>query len=125
MSILENNSFELRNFDTCIFSNHRPASHMDVDFDDDDLDRLETDATFSAGFGSDIVRGFRKVMQRVRAAHDERDLYAIRGLRFEKLDGVRSHQHSLRINDQWRVIVELRGKGSQKRVGIVGIKDYH
>jgi toxin HigB-1 len=98
---------------------------MDADFDSDDLDRLETDPAFTGGFGPEIVRGFRKAMQAIRAAHDERDLYALRGLRFEKLKGNRSHQHSLRINQQWRLVVELRGAGKQKRVGIVGIEDYH
>ncbi len=98
---------------------------MEVAFDDDDLDRLETDPKFSAGHGPGVDRGFRKVMQAIRAASDERDLYASRGLRFKKLEGNRSHQHSLRINKQWRLIVESRGEGQQKRIGIVGIEDYH
>lgn len=98
---------------------------MEVAFDDPELDRLETDAKFSAGYGPEIVRGFRKAMQAIRAAADERDLYSLRGLRFEKLGGARKHQHSLRINKQWRLIVELRGVGQQKRIGVVGIEDYH
>ncbi len=98
---------------------------MEVDFDADDLDRLETERTFTGGFGPEIVSGFRKVMQAIRAATDERDLRASRGLRFEKLDGKRKHQHSLRINKQWRLIIEIRGEAPQKRIGIVGIEDYH
>ena len=98
---------------------------MEVEFDDPDLDRLEVDATFDAGFAPAIVRGFRKVMQAIRAAPDERDLYRLKGLRFEKLKGKRRHQHSLRINDQWRLIVELRGEAPAKRVGVVEITDYH
>src|SRR5215212_8205731 len=98
---------------------------MEVEFDDPDLDRLEVDATFDAGVGPAVVRGYRKVMQVIRAASDERDLYRLKGLRFEKLKGRRKHQHSLRINDQWRLIVELRGEGSDKRVGVVEIADYH
>jgi proteic killer suppression protein len=98
---------------------------MVVEFDDPDLDRLEVDASFDAGFAPEIVRGFRKVMQVIRAAPDERDLYRLKGLRFEKLKGKRQHQHSLRINGQWRLIVELRGAGSDKRVGVVEIADYH
>ena len=98
---------------------------MRVEFDDDDLDRLETDPDFTAGHGTEIVRGFRKVMQSIRAAPDERTLYALRGLAFEKLKGKRKHQHSLRINKQWRLIVELRSKGPDKRIAIVAIEDYH
>jgi proteic killer suppression protein len=96
-----------------------------VEFDDPDLDRLEVDAAFDAAFAPAIVRGYRKAMQVIRAAADERDLYRLKGLRFEKLKGKRKHQHSLRINDQWRLIVELRGEGGDKRVGVVEIADYH
>lgn len=98
---------------------------MQVEFDDSHLDRLETDPAFTAGFGLEVVRGYRKVLQSVRAASDERTLYALRGLAFEKLKGSRKHQHSLRINKQWRVIAELRGSGVNKRVAIVAIEDYH
>ncbi len=64
-------------------------------------------------------------MQAIRAAVDERDLYALRGLRFERLKGDRSHQCSLRINKQWRLVVELRGDAPKKRVAVVAIEDYH
>ena len=73
---------------------------MEVEFADTDLDRLEVDPKFTGGFAPAIVRGFRKAMQVIRAAVDERDLHAMRGLRFEKLKGARSHQYSVRINDQ-------------------------
>jgi proteic killer suppression protein len=98
---------------------------MRVEFDDPALDRLETDEDFAAGFSPEVVRGFRKVMQAIRAAPDERTLYALRGLRFEKLKGKRRHQCSLRVNKQWRVIAELRAKGPEKHIAIVAVEDYH
>ena len=98
---------------------------MQVDFDDASLDRLETDPDFTPVYSAEIVRGYRKVMQAIRAAPDERTLGALRGLRFEKLKGKRKHQHSLRINKQWRLIVELRGRRTERRVAIVAIEDYH
>lgn len=98
---------------------------MDTEFADDDLDRLETDRAFTAGFAPEIVRGFRKVMQAIRAAQDERDLYALKGLRFEKLEGSRSHQRSFRINKQWRLIVELVGTAPNKKLRVIRIEDYH
>lgn len=98
---------------------------MDVTFSQPELDRLETDPAFTGGYGPEIVRGFRKVMWAIRAAHDERDLYGSRGLRFEKLEGKRRHQHSLRINRQWRLIVELHSEQAGKRIKVVGIEDYH
>lgn len=98
---------------------------MEVEFDDPDLDRLYQDPAFTADFSQAVVRGYRKAVQVIVAATDERDIYALRGLRFERLKGQRKHQHSLRINDQWRLVVEVRGEGSKKRIGVVEIVDYH
>jgi proteic killer suppression protein len=98
---------------------------MDVQFDDPDLDRLETDRAFTAGHDDSTVKGFRKAMQVIRAAVDERDIFAMRGLRFEKLKGDRSHQYSLRVTIKWRLIVELEGDAPNKVIRIKGIEDYH
>ena len=93
---------------------------MDVTFKDQSLDRLETDASFSAGLGSVVVKAYRRAMQHIRAAADER-----RSFRFEKLKGDRAGQFSMRLNDQWRLIVELHGEGRNKKVQIIEIVDYH
>jgi proteic killer suppression protein len=98
---------------------------MDVSFEDPSLERLETDAAYSAGFGDAIVKAYRKRMQQIRAATDERTFYAHRSLHFEKLRGQREGQHSMRLNDQWRLIVELRGEAPRKIVHVVEIVDYH
>jgi toxin HigB-1 len=98
---------------------------MDVTFQDQSLDRLETDAGYSAGFGSDVVKAFRKRMQQIRAATDERTFYAHRSLHFEKLKGARQGQFSMRLNDQWRLIVEFRGTAPRKTVHVIEIADYH
>ncbi len=98
---------------------------MEVEFVDDDLDRLETDPEFSAGFAREIVKGFRKAMQLIRAAPDEREFYQLRGLHFEKLEGDRAHQRSMRINKQWRLVLELVGQAPNKAVRVICIEDYH
>ncbi|MFN4349986.1 MAG: type II toxin-antitoxin system RelE/ParE family toxin [Hylemonella sp.] len=98
---------------------------MEVEFDDDDLDRLETDARFTAGLSQEIVRALRKRMQQIRAFKDERDFQAVRSLCFEKLKGSREGQHSIRLNLQWRLILEIRGDHPCKIIGIVEIVDYH
>jgi proteic killer suppression protein len=98
---------------------------MDVEFDDENLDRLETDASFSAGFSQEVVTAYRKRMQQIRAASDERVFYQLKSLHFERLKGNREGQQSIRLNAQWRLIVQLRGKHPCKVVGIVEIVDYH
>ena len=98
---------------------------MDVAFKDGSLDQLETDASFSAGFGDAVVKDYRKRMQQIRAATDERTFYALRSLHFEKLEGDRKGQFSMRLNDQWRLIVELQREAPKKTVYVIEIVDYH
>ncbi len=82
---------------------------MDVDFKSESLERLYTDPAYSGGFGGDVVKAYRKRVQQICAASDERTFYAQHSLKFEKLHG-RESQYSMRLNDQWRLIMELRGE---------------
>ena len=98
---------------------------MEVEFIDADCDRLEVDGNFSAGLPGAVVSAYRKKLQFIRGAHDERDLYNWRGLNFEALKGDRSHQHSIRLNKQWRLIIEMKGKGVDKVIRIAGIENHY
>lgn len=98
---------------------------MDCSFENGDLEKLETDPAFTAGYSDAVVKAFRKRMQQIRAAEDERTFYALRSLRFEKLKGKRSHQHSVRLNDQYRLILEIEPAGKGNRLRIINIEDYH
>ena len=98
---------------------------MRVRFVDDGLDRLETDPRYGAGHPAAVVKSFRKRMQQIRAAPDERTFYSLKSLHFEKLKGARKHQHSMRLNDQWRLVVQVEGKAPDKILVIVAIEDYH
>ena len=96
---------------------------MEVRFRDGRLDRLETDPKFDGGFSQAVVRAFRKRLQFIRDTPDERVFYQMRSLRFEKLKGKRKHQYSMRLNDQWRLILELDDQAPTKVV--VAVEDYH
>ena len=98
---------------------------MEVEFADDDLDDLETNPRATGGFPQAVVKGYRKAMQIIRDAVDERDLYAHRSLRFEKLSGNRRGQRSMRCNNQYRLIVELVDSGQRKKIRVIEIVDYH
>lgn len=98
---------------------------MEVVFDDDALDQLETDALVTKGYSQGVVKAYRKRLQGIRSAVDERDFYGMKSWRFEKLQGQRQHQHSIKLNDQFRLVLELEGSGRNKRVRIIGIEDYH
>jgi proteic killer suppression protein len=55
------------------------------------------------------------------AAESLEDLRVPPGNRLEKLSGKRTGQHSIRINDQWRICFEWRDGDAQQ----VEIVDYH
>jgi toxin HigB-1 len=98
---------------------------MEVTFAHVDLEELYYTAGFTMGLSDTLVRAYRKMMGSISAAADERDLRNTPGYHFERLKGARSHQHSLRLNRQFRLIIELKGKGTGKQVHIIGIEDYH
>ncbi|HEV7226049.1 MAG TPA: type II toxin-antitoxin system RelE/ParE family toxin [Pirellulales bacterium] len=98
---------------------------MEVLHRDKDLDRLEIDPHFNGGHAEAVVKAFRKRMQAIRAAVDERAFYALKSLHFEKLEGDRSHQRSMRLNLQWRLILEIQKCDNKNVVVVVGIEDYH
>lgn len=99
---------------------------MRVVFEDDDLRRLYTEAGFHLPWmGPDLVKHFRRKMAVVAAALDERDLHSMRSLRLEKLVGDRAGQHSIRLNDQWRLIVRFRTNEDGRVAVIVALVDYH
>ena len=98
---------------------------MEVSFKDVSLNHLEADPSFTGGYSQAVVKAFRKRLQGIRSAIDERDFYQMKSWHFEKLEGKRKHQRSIMLNDQFRLIVELKGSGKNKRVWIIGIEDYH
>lgn len=99
---------------------------MLVDFEDDGLRRLHGEPDFRLPqFGDELTRHFRKVAGAIVAATSELDLMAMRSLRFEKLQGKRSGQHSLRLNQQWRLIVRLDQDDRGKVVMVIEVTDYH
>lgn len=75
----------------------------------------------NAKLSRDLVKAFRKRMQTIRAALDERDFYSMRGLRFEPLKGKRAGEYSMRLNDQFRLIVKLEKRSKETIVIICSI----
>jgi proteic killer suppression protein len=99
---------------------------MEVVFGDDDLDRLETDPRFTARLPAEVVKAYRKVLNYIRQAVDEREFRAWPGLHYEQLeDPTLRGQHSMRLNRQWRLLIELRGEGPNKVVVIRKIDSHY
>lgn len=98
---------------------------MNVRFQDSTLERMDTEADYDAKYSKEIARGFGKLMRLIRSADDERDFRAMRSCHFENLRGSRSHQYSMRINKQWRLIIEIEKAEPKNTIIIVAIEDYH
>lgn len=73
------------------------------------------------GFPSDIANVARRKLRMVDAAVRLDDLKVPPGNRLEALRDDRVGQHSIRINDQWRVCFVWRDGGAHE----VEVTDYH
>lgn len=89
------------------------------------MDLLETDSEYTAGFAPGIVKAYRKRIWAIRNATDERDFYVFKSWHYEKLEGNRSHQHSIMLNKQWGLIIEIIEMKPSNLIAIIGIEDYH
>jgi proteic killer suppression protein len=89
-------------------------------FFDKETERI-FDREFSRGFPANLHRlAWRKLVM-LDAAENLSDLLIPPGNRLEKLSGNRSGQHSIRINDKWRICFIWKGSDAFD----VEIVDYH
>jgi proteic killer suppression protein len=96
-----------------------------VEYHDEVLRRLAEEQGFAPkGWDAAVIKSYRKKVQLVSAAVDERDLYNMRGLRMEKLKGDRLGQTSMRLNDQFRLILTFKTEGDRVAV-LLEVVDYH
>lgn len=99
---------------------------MRIHFESDELQRLYEDPNHVAPqFGPDVIKAFRKKVGFLYAAGSELDLRNYRALRFEKLEGDRAGQHSIRLNMQWRLVLRLESDRDGRVLIIIEIVDYH
>lgn len=70
---------------------------------------------------SDVVRTARRKLDQVNQAVTLNDLRSPPSYHLERLQGDREGQHSIKINDQWRVCFRWTDSGAED----VEIVDYH
>ncbi len=85
----------------------------------------DAEALFHGRFARRLAHNVQRAAQRkllqLHQAGELHDLAAPPGNRLELLRGKRSGQHSIRINDQWRICFVWRDGGAE----YVEIVDYH
>ena len=74
------------------------------------------------GFPADLMKAALRKLSMIDAARTIDDLRVSPGNRLEALKGDRKGQHSIRINDQWRICFVWSETGGADNVEIV---DYH
>ena len=72
-------------------------------------------------FPPDLLRAAVRKLDMLDAAHSLKDLAAARGNSLEALKGKWAGEHSIRINDQWRIVFRWTPAGPTN----VKIIDYH
>ena len=77
--------------------------------------------TLVKGIAPELARTARRKLERLHQARALGDLAAFPGNRLEKLGGDRAGQHSIRVNDQWRICFRWEGGD----VHDVWFGDYH
>jgi proteic killer suppression protein len=98
---------------------------MEIEFADPEMEKLATDAKYIGKYPFAKIKKYRERIISILQAVDRRDLYAQKSLRLEKLQGERKHQHSIRLNDQNRLIVEFVKKEHMEIAKIIAMEDYH
>lgn len=76
---------------------------------------------FGKGFPADLVKRTRAMLSALEAAVVLEDLRFPPGNHLEELKGDRAGQHSVRVNDQWRICFRWTDQGPAD----VEIVDYH
>lgn len=79
----------------------------------------------SKAYPPEVVDAFFEVMAVIESAANENDLRAFKSLHYEKLQGKRVGQHSLRLHGGFRLIVTMGQDTDGKLVWVIEIIDYH
>lgn len=98
---------------------------MKVRFGDDRLALVETNQAHRLKLPVQVVQVARRRIRFLREAQDERDLYSMVSLHYEKLTGVREGQRSIRLNDQWRILLEIDRDCQPLEIVILEISNHY
>jgi proteic killer suppression protein len=96
-------------------------------FKSDKLRLLYTQEEGAHRYPAAVVKGFFHVMSIIRSMPNEGDLYYFKSLHYEKLKGTRGKlgERSLRLNDQWRLIIKLETDPRGKTILVLEIGDHY
>jgi proteic killer suppression protein len=100
-------------------------ARVDVEFADKGLELIETDDAAKTKLPIAVINSARKKLVFIRAAPDERTLRNWKSLHYEKLQGEKEGQSSIRLNAQWRLVFQIDSKTTPPKMTVMSIEDYH
>jgi proteic killer suppression protein len=103
----------------------RYAAWMEVVFADLTLELIETEDAGQTKLPVPVIKSARRKLTVLRAAIDDRSLRNWKSLHYEKLKGDRAGLRSIRLNDQYRMVLTLDETTKPQTVTIIAIEDYH
>ena len=100
---------------------------MVIRFLDKKLQLLYTSLVGADNYPRGVVDAFLEKVQIIQNAKDERDLYALKSLHYEKLSGKRGKlgERSIKLNDQWRLILKPLVDKAGKLIVIISITNHY
>jgi proteic killer suppression protein len=98
---------------------------MKVRYGTEDLSLVETNQAHRLRLPVGVVQVARRRIRFLRQARDERDLYAMTSLHYEKLSGDREGQRSIRVNDKWRIVLEIDRDCDPLEIVILEINNHY
>ena len=98
---------------------------MDIEFRDSRLALIETDRATETRLPISVITSCRNKLVVLRAAPDERTLRNWKSLHYEKLEGDRAGQRSIRLNKQWRLVFTMNSDATPPKITVLSVEDYH
>lgn len=98
---------------------------MKIEFKDSGLALIRTDRAAETKLPFTVIKACREKLIVLDAAPDERTLRNWKSLHYEKLEGDRKGQRSIRINNKYRLIFLLNNSQSPPLVTVLSVEDYH
>ena len=98
---------------------------MDVVFADPKLALVETEEAGKTKLPVSVIQSARRKLTVLRAAIDDRSLRNWKSLHYEKLKGDRNGLRSIRLNDQYRMVLSLDETTNPQTATVLAIEDYH
>lgn len=97
---------------------------MEIEFRDTGLAIIETERAGESRLPFSVIRSLQRKLTFIRAAPDERTLRNWKSLHYEKLSSGEG-EHSIRLNDQWRLVFLMDTASHPNRIAVLRVEDYH